>query len=30
MVATAPVMKRLLLDAKLKEGDIDVVPFDQY
>jgi predicted Zn-dependent peptidase len=29
MVATAPVMKRLLLDAKLKEGDIDVVPFDE-
>jgi zinc protease len=29
MVATAPVMKRLLLDAKLKEGDIDVVPFDK-
>jgi zinc protease len=29
MVATAPVMKKLLIGAKLKESDIDVVPFDQ-
>jgi zinc protease len=29
MVATAPVMKKLLVDAKLKESDIDVVPFDK-
>jgi len=30
MVATAPVMKKLLLDAKLQESAIDVVPYDGY
>jgi zinc protease len=30
MVATAPVMKKLLLDAKLQESAIDVVPYDSY
>jgi zinc protease len=30
MVATAPVMKRLLVDAKVQESAIDVVPFDGY
>jgi len=28
MVATAPVMKKLLVDAKIKETAIDVVPYD--
>jgi zinc protease len=30
MVATAPVMKKLLLAAKLQESAIDVVPYDGY
>jgi zinc protease len=30
MVATAPVMKKLLLGAKLQESAIDVVPYDGY
>jgi zinc protease len=30
MVATAPVMKKLLLDAKVQAGAIDVVPYDSY
>jgi len=30
MVATAPVMKKLLLSAKLQESAIDVVPYDAY
>jgi zinc protease len=30
MVASAPVMKKLLLDSKVKESAIDVVPFDGY
>jgi zinc protease len=30
MVATASEMKRRLLDAKIKESAIDVVPYDQY
>jgi predicted Zn-dependent peptidase len=30
MVASAPVMKKLLLDAKVQEGAIDVVPYDSY
>jgi zinc protease len=30
MVATAPVMKKLLVDAKVGESAIDVVPFDSY
>jgi predicted Zn-dependent peptidase len=29
MVATAPVMKKLLVAAKLRESDIDIVPFDR-
>ena len=28
MVATAPVMKKLLVDAKVQESAIDVVPYD--
>jgi zinc protease len=28
MVATAPVMKKLLVEAKIKESAIDVVPYD--
>jgi len=30
MVATASVMKKLLLDAKVQESAIDVVPYDAY
>jgi zinc protease len=30
MVATAATMKKLLLDAKVQEGAIDVVPYDAY
>jgi zinc protease len=30
MVASAPVMKKLLLESKVKESAIDVVPFDGY
>jgi hypothetical protein len=30
MVATAPVMKKLLTDAKIQESAIDVVPYDSY
>jgi zinc protease len=30
MVATAPVMKKLLLEAKIQESAIDVVPYDSY
>ena len=30
MVASAPVMKKLLVEAKIKESDVDVVPFDSY
>jgi zinc protease len=30
MVASAPVMKKLLLGSKIKEGDIDVVPWSSY
>jgi zinc protease len=30
MVATAPVMKKLLVEAKVQEGAIDVVPYDSY
>jgi zinc protease len=30
MVATAATMKKLLLDAKVQEGAIDVVPFESY
>jgi zinc protease len=30
MVATAPVMKKLLVDAKVQESAIDVVPYDGY
>jgi zinc protease len=30
MVATAPIMKKLLLEAKLQESAIDVVPYDGY
>jgi zinc protease len=30
MVATASVMKKLLVDAKVQEGAIDVVPYDSY
>jgi len=30
MVATAPVMKKLLIDAKIQESAIDVVPYDSY
>jgi zinc protease len=30
MVATASVMKKLLLDAKVQESAIDVVPYDSY
>ncbi|HEX3698064.1 MAG TPA: pitrilysin family protein [Polyangia bacterium] len=30
MVSTASVMKRLLLEAKIKDSAIDVVPFDSY
>ncbi len=30
MVATAPVMKKLLTDAKIEESAIDVVPYDSY
>jgi zinc protease len=29
MVATAPVMKKLLVEAKIQESAIDVVPFDR-
>jgi zinc protease len=30
MVASAPVMKKLLIESKIKESNIDVVPFDSY
>jgi zinc protease len=30
MVASAPVMKKLLVDSKVQESAIDVVPFDGY
>jgi predicted Zn-dependent peptidase len=30
MVATAPVMMKLLVDAKVQETAIDVVPYDSY
>jgi zinc protease len=30
MVASAPVMKKLLVGSKIKESDVDVVPFDSY
>jgi len=30
MVATGPVMKKLLVDAKVQESAIDVVPYDSY
>ena len=30
MVASAPVMKKLLIDSKIKESTIDVVPYDGY
>jgi len=30
LVASAPVMKKLLVDAKVAESAIDVVPFDSY
>lgn len=30
MVASAPVMKKLLVDAKVQESAIDVVPYDSY
>lgn len=30
MVASAPVMKKLLVDAKVQETAIDVVPYDSY
>jgi zinc protease len=30
MVASAPVMKKLLVDSKIRETDVDVVPFDSY
>ena len=30
MVATASVMKKLLVDAKVQESAIDVVPYDGY
>ncbi|HEY4394978.1 MAG TPA: hypothetical protein VGP64_12995, partial [Polyangia bacterium] len=30
MVATAPVMKELLTEAKIQESAIDVVPYDSY
>jgi zinc protease len=30
MVATAPVMKKLLIEAKIQESAIDVVPYDGY
>jgi predicted Zn-dependent peptidase len=30
MVASAPVMKKLLVDSKIRESDVDVVPFDSY
>jgi zinc protease len=30
MVASAPVLKKLLVDSKIRETDIDVVPFDSY
>ena len=30
MVATASVMKKLLVDAKVQESAIDVVPYDAY
>jgi zinc protease len=30
MVASAPVMKRLLVDSRIKESDIDVVPWGDY
>jgi zinc protease len=30
MVATAPSMKKLLIDAKVQESAIDIVPYDSY
>ncbi|HVT09967.1 MAG TPA: pitrilysin family protein [Polyangia bacterium] len=30
MVATAPAMKKLLVDAKVQESAIDIVPYDSY
>ena len=30
MVATGPVMKKLLVDAKVQDSAIDVVPYDSY
>jgi zinc protease len=30
MVASAPVMKKLLMDSKIQESMIDVVPYDSY
>ena len=30
MVASAPVMKKLLVGSKIKESDVDVVPWDSY
>jgi hypothetical protein len=30
MVATASVMKKLLVDAKVADSAIDVVPYDAY
>jgi zinc protease len=30
MVASAPAMKKLLVGSKIKESDVDVVPFDSY
>ena len=30
MVASAPGMKKLLVGSKIKESDVDVVPFDSY
>jgi predicted Zn-dependent peptidase len=30
MVASAPVMKKLLVASKIRESDVDVVPFESY
>jgi zinc protease len=30
MVASAPVMKKLLVGSKIRESDVDVVPYDSY
>jgi hypothetical protein len=30
MVGSAPALKKLLVASKIKDSDIDVVPFDSY